>query len=78
MSQPGLYFDEFKDAKVPECRNSRIDKVLMEVNNPERERIRRQMLENQEWLNAIREKAALSNITIDEAINKDIDWVLRE
>lgn len=78
MSQPGLCFDEFKDAKVPECRNSRIDKVLMEVNNPERERIRRQMLENQEWLNAIREKAALSNITIDEAINKDIDWVLRE
>jgi hypothetical protein len=78
MSQPGLYFDEFNGAVVPECRNSRIDKVLMEINNPERDRIRRQMLENEEWLNSIREKAALSNITIDEAINKDIDWVLRE
>ena len=34
------------------------------------------MLSNAEWLNSIKEKAQVSNITIDEAMERDIDWIL--
>ena len=31
-SSPSSYFDEFNSTEVPSCRNSRVDKVLEEIN----------------------------------------------
>lgn len=59
-------------------RNPRIFKVLNEINDPERERYRREMFRNQEWLASIREKAKRSEITIEEAMERDIDWLLNQ
>lgn len=74
---PGYYFQEFKTAEVAACRNPRIDQVLSRLNDPERVPYRKEMLSNPEWLKAIREKAAASNITIEEAMERDIDWMLK-
>ena len=76
-SFPGYYFQEFKTAEVAACRNPRIDQVLSRLNDPERVPYRKEMLSNPEWLNAVKEKAKASNITIDEAIERDIDWILQ-
>ena len=75
---PGLYFDEFNGTKVPTCRNSRIAKVMQELQDTERERYRKQICSNQEWLNSIKAKAKADNITIEAAIERDIDWLLKE
>lgn len=75
---PGNYFDELAKAEVPARRNSRINKLLSEIRDAERERYRKQMLSNQEWLNSIKGKATASNIAIDEAIERDIDWIIKE
>ncbi|MBO4328237.1 MAG: hypothetical protein J5831_02365 [Bacteroidales bacterium] len=76
MDTPAAYFDEFKEARVPSCRNSRVAKVLSELQDPVREDYRRQIVGNEDWLNLIREKARQGGITLDEAIEKDIDWML--
>lgn len=73
---PEYYFDVFNDAQVAPCRNSRVNVVLSQINDPERERFRREMLNNPQWLNSVKEKAQASNITIDEAMERDIDWIL--
>lgn len=75
---PGLYFDEFNGTEVPTCRNSRIAKVMQEFQDPERERYRKQIHNNQDWLNSIKAKAKADNITIEAAIERDIDWMLKE
>ena len=58
--------------------NPRVAKVLSEINDPERERYRQEMLRNQEWLESIKEKAKRSNITLEEAMERDIDWLLSQ
>ena len=58
--------------------NPRIDKVLNEINDPVRDRYRQEMFRNQEWLESIREKAKRSEITIEEAMERDIDWLLNQ
>ena len=75
---PGNYFDEFKQAQKPTCRNSRIAKVLKEVTDPQREMYRTQIYNNQEWLNSIKGKAEAANLSLEEAIERDIDWLLKE
>lgn len=73
---PGLYFDEFNGTEVPSCRNSRIDKVRSEIQDPLREKYRRQIYGNQKWLDAIRLKAKDRGIKLEESIEKDIDWII--
>lgn len=73
---PALYFEELKEPKVADCRNSRVEIVRAQVNDKERERYRKQMVANKEWLQSIREKAIANGITIDEAMEIDIDWML--
>ena len=58
--------------------NPRIAKVLSELGDPERERYREGVYRNQEWLESIKEKAERSQITLDEAIERDIDWLLSQ
>lgn len=76
-NSPGIYFNEFNATEVPTSRNSRIAKVLEEIADPRRENLRQQMMENPEWMNSIREKAQSAQITIEEAMEKDIDWLLQ-
>lgn len=75
---PGYYFQEFNEAKVPTCRNSRINKLLSQINDPERARFRHEMMSNPEWLDSVRKKAVDSNITVEEAMERDIDWIFRK
>ena len=56
--------------------NPRIAQVLAEINDPQRERYRKEMLRNKEWLESIKEKAQRSGITLEEAMERDIDWLL--
>lgn len=56
----------------------RIAKVLSEINDPEREPYREGVFRNQEWLESIKEKAKRSQIPLDEAIERDIDWLLSQ
>lgn len=77
-SSPGLFFDEFEKTEVAAIRNPRISKVLSEIEDPRREAYRKQMMSDGEWLNSIKEKAQAANITIEEAMEKDIDWLLQE
>ena len=77
MDQPASYFDEFKEAKEASCRNSRVAKVLEMFQDSVREDYRRQIYRSPDWLNLIREKANSGGITLDEAIENDIDWLLR-
>ena len=58
--------------------NPRVAKVLSEINDPERERYCQEMLRNQEWLESIKEKAKRSNISLEEAMERDIDWLLSQ
>ena len=74
---PGNYFDEFTKAMVPTCRNSFVAKVVSEVNNAERQKYRQEINNDKKWLESIREKAKTSHITLDAAIERDIDWILR-
>ena len=76
MGTPALYFDELKSAVVPTCRNSRIAMVRDELQDPVREDYRRQIYRSPDWLNAIREKAVNAGISLDEAIERDISWML--
>lgn len=76
-SFPGYYFQEFKVAEVATCRNPHIDEVLSRLHDPERALYRKELQNNPEWLNSIKEKAKASNITLDEAIERDIDWILQ-
>lgn len=39
---------------------------------------RTQIFNNPEWLNAIKGKAEAANLSLEEAIERDIDWLLRE
>ncbi len=75
---PGNYFDEFKQAQKPTCRNSHVARILNEVSDPQREMYRTQIINNQEWLNSIKGKAQAANISLEEAIERDIDWLLKE
>ena len=75
---PGLYFDEFNQIEVPSCRNSRIAKVLPQVKDRKREKYRQQMLRDQKWLTSIKEKAKASNISVEDAIERDLDWILKK
>ena len=74
---PNLYFEEFNASEVPTRRNSRIATLLSEIRDPERERYRQQMLHNPEWLDLIREKAAKAGVPVEEAMEKDIDWLIQ-
>ena len=74
---PGSYFDEFKSTEVPSCRNSRVAKVLDEINDKNRESYRQRILNDEHWLDMIKSKAKSSGITLDEAIEQDIDWVTK-
>ncbi len=56
----------------------RVAKVLSEINDPERERYRQGIYTNIEWFESIKEKAEKSKITVDEAIERDIDWMLNQ
>lgn len=75
MGTPALYFDELKETKVPTSRSSRIAKVSADLQDSLREDYRRQIFSNEEWLNSIREKAVNGGVTLDEAIERDIDWM---
>lgn len=76
MNAPGRYFDEFNDSVVPSCRNSKIGKILSELNDDEREAYRKRIYENAEWIHSIKEKAQASNITFEQAMERDIDWMI--
>ena len=76
MGTPALYFDELDSAEPPTSRNSRIARIRAELQDPVREDYRQQIYRNQEWLNSIREKAVNAGISLDEAIERDIDWML--
>ena len=72
---PGYYLPEFKEAKVASRRNSRLEKVLSETRDPWRVRFRREIMNDPNWLKSEKEKAEKWHITIDEAIERDIDWI---
>ena len=74
---PDLFFDEFQETKVAAIRNPRVDRVLSEIADPKREDYRQQILGNGDWLYGIIQKAQADNITIDEAIERDIDWLIQ-
>ena len=76
-SSPGYYFNEFNEAQPASCRNSRVAKVWSNIQDPKRSQFRREMLKNEEWLNSIKKKAETSHISIDEAIERDLDWIFR-
>lgn len=73
---PGHYLDQFNEATVPAKRSSRVAKVYAEVHNPERERYRAGLSKNPDWLASIKEKAIKQQITVDEALERDIDWLI--
>ncbi len=75
-SSPGLFFDEFEKTEVAAIRNPRVSKVLSEIEDPRREAYRKQMMSDGEWLNSIKEKASAAGITVEEAMEKDIDWLI--
>ena len=74
---PELYFDEFKGTTIPNCRNSRIQTIRPHIGNKDYKKYRCQIYSNDEWLNAIRDKAEANGITLERAIDKDIDWMIR-
>lgn len=74
---PSLYFDEFKSCQMPMRRSSRANKVASDLQDTRREAYRKKVFENTEWLESIKEKAKKQNITLDEAIEKDIDWLMK-
>ena len=76
-NSPGLYFNEFNAAEIPVCRNSRIAKLYAEIHDPSRAAYRKQIFSNHEWLGMIKDKAAKGGISIEEAIEIDIDWMLK-
>lgn len=77
MRSPALYFEEFKEAKVPSCRSSRIQKVSSDLQDPVKEHYREKIFSEETWLNSIREKASNKGISLDKAIEQDIDWMLQ-
>lgn len=54
----------------------RVEKVFHQVNDPERERYRKGVLRNQEWLDSMKEKATKMGVPVEEAIEQDIDWLI--
>lgn len=58
--------------------NPRVSKVLGEINDPERESYRQEMHRNQEWFASIKEKAEKWGVSVDEAMERDIDWLLSQ
>ncbi|MBQ3710671.1 MAG: hypothetical protein II887_08205 [Bacteroidales bacterium] len=72
---PGYYFPEFKEAKVASCRSSRFEKVLAQMRDPQRMRFRREIMHDPKWLESEKQKAEIWHITIDEAIERDIDYI---
>ena len=78
MNAPGNYFEEFNYTVMPSCRNSKIGKILSELNDDEREAYRKRIYENAEWINSIKEKAQASNITFEQAMERDIDWMMKD
>lgn len=77
MNKPGDYFEAFNGTTVPTCRNSRIDKVWHDVRDEDRAAFLKQVFKNEQWLNSIKEKAKANNITVEEAIERDWEWLLR-
>ena len=51
------------------------EKVLSETKDPWRVRFRREIMNDPNWLKSEKEKAEKWHITIDEAIERDIDWI---
>lgn len=72
---PGYYFPEFNEAKVASCRTSRLDRVLAQIHDPWRIRFRREMMNDPQWLESEKKKAEMWKVTIDEAIERDIDYI---
>ena len=77
MSIPGQYFKEFNKLEAPSCRSSHVAKVQSSLRDSVHIEYRRQIYNNQEWLDDIREKARDKGISLDEAIDRDIDWMLQ-
>lgn len=77
MGTPAVYFDEFKEAKTLQSRNSRIATILEQLHDMKREDYRQQIYSNSQWLEAIKEKARQQGCTIEEAMEKDIDWLIK-
>ena len=75
-SAPWNYFEELNEAKVPACRNSRVKKVLSEIHDPVRDQYRYHIYNNPNWLNSIKEKAEAAKITFEEALERDITWMI--
>ncbi|MCR5645397.1 MAG: hypothetical protein K6F96_03260 [Bacteroidales bacterium] len=76
-NSPGLYFDEFNATKLPASRNGRVAKVYAEINDPVREQYRQQILVNPEWFGLIKEKAAKAGLSVEEVMERDIDWMIQ-
>ena len=77
MSNPNQFFKEFNELEAPSCRSSHVAKVQSSLRDSVSIEYRRQIYNNQEWLDAIREKARDKDISLDEAIDRDIDWMLQ-
>lgn len=75
---PGNYFEEFQQAQVPSCRSSRVPQVLYSLHDTNWEAYRTKIYENADWLSLIQSKADTLGITLDEAIDRDIEWLLQE
>lgn len=74
---PSLYFKELASCQAPTFRSNRAKKVADDLQDPRHEAYRKRIGENKEWLESIKEKAKTQHITLDEAIEKDIDWLIK-
>lgn len=54
----------------------RVAKVHDQMKDLERERYRQGVMMNPEWQQSLKERAAKSGITVEEAIEQDIDWLI--
>ena len=75
---PGDYFVEFNDTVVPTRRNSRIAKVQADLNDPEKQRLWTGVGLSREWRNSIMEKAKAAHLTLDQAVERDVDWMVQQ
>ena len=73
---PSSCFRELGEAKLPSGRSPRLDKVRSDLQDSLRVAYRNQVFKNQEWLNSLRGKADERGVSLDRAIEMDIDWLI--
>lgn len=77
-NNPGGYIDALDQMAVPSQRNPRIPQLLSQLRDVDRERYRQGINGNPQWLDNIKEQAKKLGMTIDDAIEMNIDWMLRQ